>query len=244
VNSAEVTPHHHKKVTLQHLYIEGHAADTFDGGALKIYVQEPGLEIEIKDVNFNGSYTGGMGEGFGGSIDVEPGSYDKPFPLKFTVDGCYFSSSANSGGALFFSIYGTAVVKNSVFEGCYTMDGDVNKCGGAISGLASGGTLVQNCTFRDNIAGLGDTYPYDSMGLGGAICSGGDLTVVGSTFINNAAWPTKPLSQKPYFNASILGVGGAIGLLRGANLKMKGNYFSGNLPNDVEICTPEKWNSC
>ena len=153
--------------------------------------------------------------------------------VKFTVDGCYFyGGDGDSGGAL--AIYGntTAIVKNSQFISCNTDSPGCSNCGGAIIFQSqSQSLLVQNCSFDGNQAGM-DESGTDGTAFGGAICSSGNLEVVGSTFINNIAYPvnrTKGGGQYPWVSP---GQGGAIAMM-GGTLKVKGNHFKGNLPNNI-----------
>ncbi|MBE6399879.1 MAG: hypothetical protein E7041_07045 [Lentisphaerae bacterium] len=100
-----------------------------------------------------------------------------------TVDGCQFNKNfakSSAGGAVFIRTSSAVAktIKNSSFTG------NTAGFGGAICNFLSGGLVITNSTFTENVA----TTINNSYGGGGAVqLYLGDITVSGSEFIRNSA---------------------------------------------------------
>ena len=111
-----------------------------------------------------------------------------------------------SGGAILSDYFGSLTVSGSTFTGNLA-SGNHWSGGGAISIRGSQGALIEDSTFIDNASSTGGAvlvegeaiisgsvfsensafYDRNGYGLGGAIFSAGDVTVVNSTISGNAA---------------------------------------------------------
>ena len=121
--------------------------------------------------------------GFGGGIEVSGYST----PANVVVKDCTFrddqaiGNSNYGGNAVGGAISGndleaTITISGSSFVGnSLTVNSTVGGRGGALS-ITAESTSVVDCTFTGNLAGLG-----------GAIASGGPLTISGSSFVDNSA---------------------------------------------------------
>jgi len=170
------------------------------GGAVYSYGYGGTILTEIKNSTFTGNSSGLAG----GAILNKAGLNESSSTIDLTIDNSIFTgnhATTNMGGAIF-AFSGTAVIKNSTFNGNYSIDGgaicnykDVNN--------PSGTLIISDSSFNNNSStiydgGAIDNYatttltntPFTSntaAGSGGAIYNSGTLTANNATFSGNTA---------------------------------------------------------
>ncbi|MBK1694654.1 hypothetical protein CKO09_07870 [Chromatium weissei] len=154
-------------------------------------------------------HNGSSEDGSHGSI--ENGSSD----TLNVINSTFTDNSADVGAGI--TNYGTAIIKNSTFNGNQTTSATGNRKGGALYNAATGSATVINSTFSNNTA----------YWIGGAIANAGSLDMTNSTIVENFADNTSS------------GLGGGIYNGSGANLIIKNSIVSANVINNAGASSPE-----
>lgn len=134
----------------------------------RVIVVKGGAHLDLEDVAIEGGHASGTGSDSGGGILVAASA--QLALLRCTMTGNF---SAQTGGAI--RNQGTLIVEDSAFH-----RNVAEVAGGAISNATPSSTLVKDSFFAENES-------HGQFSGGGAIDSSDQISITGSSFVNNRA---------------------------------------------------------